>query len=95
MKAEIAAAPRHPAAVAWRESQLATDLLSGKCRLRIEFPTRPRTISPRWRAWEEFAMVLAATMAAMYGGKIHLVLKNPAGRQKIAPTPVAAAATIC
>jgi hypothetical protein len=32
-------------------------------------------------------------MAAMYGKKVHGVLKNPTGRQKIAPMPMAVAAT--
>lgn len=55
-------------------------------------PTNPRTIRPRERVWEAVPTVAATTMAAIYGGKIQYVLKNPAGRQKIAPRAVTAPA---
>lgn len=37
-------------------------------------------------------MRLEATMAAMYGGKIHMFLNEPAGRQKIDPMAMEATA---
>lgn len=45
--------------------------------------------------WEAIATVLPAIMAAIYGGKIQWTLKNPVGRQKKAPTAIAAAGIIC
>lgn len=51
---------------------------------------------PRLREWEAVATVLAVTIAAMYGGNIHVTLKNPVGRQKKAPVAMAAPAiSIC
>lgn len=46
--------------------------------------------------WQAVATESAATMTVIYSRKIHTVLKNPAGRQKIAPVAVVAAAiSIC
>lgn len=53
---------------------------------------KPRTIRPRWRVWQAVAMMLEATMTAMYGGMIHTFLNDPAGRQKIDPMAMEAPA---